>query len=126
VIIDADEVDLDLHVHKDSQRDNGHTRRIVLPESPLETTVKSGEPIAVLRVSGPIPVWPVWSRLSWTAGPRILAHMQSFRERGVEVRLQWWCRTPPDRTEGLVGDGAMWAERRDPSGMNLRRGRSGV
>jgi hypothetical protein len=120
--IDADEVDLDFHGHKDTEGKRGYTRRIVLPESPLETDVQFGEPMAVVRVSWPMPIWPVWSLLSWTADPRILTHMRTFRERSVEVSLQWWRQTPPDQTEGLVTDGAIWAERRDPNDMNLPEG----
>lgn len=122
VFIDHEPVSLDFHLHRDSGQDGRFTRRIVLPESPLRTDAGFAEAMATVRVRWPMPVWPTWSLLSWTADPRILTHMRTFRERAVEVSLQWWRQTPADKTEGLVTDGAIWAERTDPSSVKLPEG----
>lgn len=122
VFIDGDEVAIEFHLHQDPEDKHRYTRRIVLPESPLNLDVGFGEPMAVIRVVWPMPVWPVWSVASWTADPRIMTHLRTFRQRAVEVRLQWWRQTPPGEVEGLVSDGAIWAERRDPNTLNLPSG----
>jgi len=45
--------------------------------------------------------------------------MRAFRERAVEVSIQWWRHDPAAEAEGLVPDGAIWTERRDINTMNL-------
>ena len=69
-----------------------------------------------------MPVWPVWSVFAWTADPRIAVRLRTFRERAVEVSLQWWRHDKATAMDGLVTDGAIWAERRDPNTMNLPDG----
>ncbi len=122
VQIDNELVDVNFHVHPHPTMPGFYTRRFVLPESTLQLDVRFAERMAVLRVGWNMPVWPVWSVFSWTADPRIAVHMRTFRERAVEVSLQWWRKTPPGGVEGLVSDGAIWAERRDPNTMNLPEG----
>lgn len=122
VFINGEEVEIDFHLHKNPDTEHRYTRRIVLPETPLNIEVGFGERMAVVRVDWPMPVWPVWSVMSWTADPRILTHLRTFRSRSIEVSLQWWRQTPPNATAGLVGDGAIWAERTDPNVMNLPDG----
>lgn len=122
VFIDHEPIPLDFHVHRDSNKHGRFTRRIVLPESPLRTDVGFAEAMATVRVRWPMPVWPTWSLLSWTADPRIMTHMRTFRERAVEVSLQWWRQTRANETHGLVTDGAIWAERTDPNTMSLPSG----
>lgn len=119
VFVEDEAVPIDFHLHRDTNHDGRFTRRIVLPESPLRTDVAFAERMATLRVRWAMPVWPVWSLLSWTADPRILTHMRTYRERAVEVSLQWWRNTPADKTEGLVSDAGIWGERSDPNAMNL-------
>lgn len=122
VFIDHEPIPLDFHVHRDTQQDGRFTRRIVLPESPLRTDVGFAEAMATVRVHWPMPVSPVWSLLSWTADPRIMSHMRTFRERAVEVSVQWWQQMPASETEGLVTDGAIWAARTNPNTMDLPNG----
>lgn len=122
VFIDDEEQEIDFHLHKHPDKAHRYTRRIVLPEQPLNLDVGFGEPMAVVRVVWGMPTWPVWSVAAWTADPRIMTRLRTFRDRAVEVSLQWWRQTPPGNTEGLVGDGAIWAERRDPNTMNLPTG----
>jgi hypothetical protein len=122
VFINGDEIVIEFHLHQDPEDKHRYTRRIVLPEGPLNLDVGFGEPMAVVRVVWPMPVWPVWSVASWTADPRIMTHLRTFRQRAVEVTLQWWRRTPPGEVEGLVSDGAIWAERHDPNKINLPAG----
>lgn len=122
VYIDDEEVPVDFHLHENKESPGRYTRRMVLPESRLDLDVGFADTMAVVRVHWPMPVWPVWSVLSWTADPRIMTHLRTFRQRAVEVRLQWWRETPPNRVEGLVADGAIWAERRDPNLLNLPQG----
>lgn len=122
VFVNGDEIAIEFHVHQDSDAKHRYTRRIVLPELPLNLDVGFAEPMAVVRVVWPMPVWPVWSVASWTADPRIMTRLRTFRQRAVEVSLQWWRQTPPGDVQGLVGDGAIWSERRDPNRMNLPDG----
>ena len=82
----------------------------------------SNRSLAVVRVGWNMPVWPVWSVFSWTADPRIAVHLRTFRERAVEVSLQWWRTTRAVGVEGLVTDGAIWTEQRNPDTMNLPDG----
>ena len=119
VFIDGDEIDLHFHFHKESEQNGRYSRRFVLPETTLRTDAAFAENMVALRVRWPMPVWPVWSVASWTADPRILTHVRTFRERSIEVALQWWRQTPADETSGLVTDGAIWAERTDPNEMKL-------
>lgn len=120
--IDGEPVEVDFHVHKHPTMGGFFTRRFVLPESLLKLDVGFAERMAVVRVGWNMPVWPVWSVFSWTADPRIAVHLRTFRERAVEVSLQWWRHDPATALEGLVTDGAIWAERRDPNRMNLPEG----
>lgn len=122
VLLDNKPVEVDFHVHPHPTMQGFLTRRFVLPESMLNLEVGFAERMAALRVGWNMPIWPVWSVLSWTADPRIAVHLRTFRERAVEVSLQWWRETPPRAVEGLVSDGAIWAERRDPNTMNLPAG----
>lgn len=122
VFIDGEAVPVDFHVHENTQEPGRYTRRIVLPESKLNLDVGFADTMAVVRVRWPMPVWPVWSVLSWTADPRIMTHLRTFRQRAVEVRLQWWRETPPSSVDGLVTDGAIWAQRRNPNSLNLPGG----
>jgi hypothetical protein len=122
VSIDGEPVDFDFHVHKHPTMEGVYTRRVVLPESPLKLDVGFAERMAVIRVGWNMPIWPVWSVFSWTADPRIAVHLRTFRERAVEVSLQWWRHDSAAAMDGLVTDGAIWAERRDPNTMNLPDG----
>lgn len=122
VFIDDVEQEIDFHVHYDPDNELRYTRRIILPDQPLNLDVEFGEAMAVLRVVWNMPAWPIWSLGSWTADPRIMTRMRTFRNRAVEVSLEWFRQTPPGDVEGLVGDGAIWAERRDPNQMNLPPG----
>lgn len=99
-----------------------YTSRIILPEAPLRLDVQFGEPMARVRVIWAMPVWPVWNVVSWTADPRILTRLRTFRQRAVEVSLEWWRKTPPAEVTGLVTDGAVWAERTDPNRLVLPPG----
>lgn len=119
VLIDGIEQAIDFHVHKDAEAPNRFTRRIVLPESPLNLDVAFGQPMATLRVIWPMPLWPTWNLVSWTADPRILTRLRTFRQRAVEVSLEWWRKEPPHQVEGLVSDGRIWADRQNPGRMNL-------
>lgn len=122
VHLNGEPLKIDFRVHRDPETEHRVTSRIILPESPLKLNVAFGEQMAVLRVLWPMPVWPVWNLVSWTADPRILTRMRTFRRRAVEVSIEWWRKTPPGQVEGLVGDGAIWAERRDPNNLNLPTG----
>ena len=93
-----------------------------MPETPLDLTAAFGEPMATLRVLWTMPVWPVWRLMSWTADPRIVTHLRTFRQRAVEVSLQWWRQMPASDVQGLVHDGGVWTERHDPNQMNLPEG----
>lgn len=122
VFLDSEEIEIDFHVHRHAETGHRYSRRIIMPEAPLNLDVGFGEPMAVLRVGWNMPVWPVWSVASWTADPRILTRLRTFRQRAIEVSLQWWRQTPPADVDGLVSDGAIWAERRDPNAMKLPGG----
>lgn len=90
VIVNGEKVDLAFHVHKDPKRDDRYTRRFVLPEAPLDTTVRIGEQMGRIFVHWPMPVWPTWRLLAWVPEPRILAQMRTVRNRAVEVSLSRW------------------------------------
>ncbi|MGO4299343.1 hypothetical protein [Leifsonia sp. RAF41] len=122
VFVDGSPVEVNFHLHPHPTVADMYTHRMVLPESPLNINVSFGERMAVLRVAWSMPVWPVWSVLSWTADPLIMTHLRTFRERAVEVSLQWWGRSRPDPEVGLVTDGAIWADRAEPGRMNLPDG----
>lgn len=119
VYINDEEIEIDFHLHQDPVDQHRYTRRIIIDEQPLDLTAGFAEPMAVVRVSWRMPVWPVWSLASWTADPRIMTHMRTFKDRAVEITLQWWRETPALDIQGLVGDGAIWAERTDPNNFNL-------
>ncbi len=120
--IDEVELDLEFHVHPSSTVEGLYNRRYVLPEASLDTDVTFAGSMASVKVIWQMPIAPLWSLLSWTADPRVMTHMRTFRDRAVEVRLQWWREKPPTEVDGLVTDGAIWAERRDPNIMNLPDG----
>lgn len=122
VEIDGEPVAFDFTVRPHPTLPDFVHRRVVLPESPLNLDVGFAERMAVVRVGWSMPIWPVWSVFAWTADPRIAVHLRTFRERAVEVSLQWWRHAPPGDVAGLVTDGAIWAERRDPNTMNLPEG----
>lgn len=122
VFINGDEVPIELRFHEDPATKLRYTSRVVMPETSLDLTAAFGEPMATLRVLWTMPVWPVWRLMSWTADPRIVTHLRTFRQRAVEVSLQWWRQMPASGVEGLVRDGAVWTERHDPNHMNLPEG----
>jgi hypothetical protein len=122
VTLNREVIPIDFHVHHNPDDDTRYTRRIVLPETPLKLDVDYGEPMARLRVAWAMPVWPLWQVGSWTADPRIVTMLRTYRERAVEVSLQWWKKTPAADVEGLVHDAAIWADRSDPNRFNLPSG----
>lgn len=122
VILDGEEQNIDFHVHRNPNDGTRYTRRIVLPESPLKLDVDFGEPMAILRVLWPMPLWPVWQLGSWTADPRVFTRMRTFRQRAVEVSLGWWRHAPTGEARTLVRDGGIWADRQEYNKMNLPDG----
>lgn len=122
VFLNGDEVPFDFVMHRNSVSEHRFNRRLVMEEAPLNLDVGFADRMAVIRVHWPMPVWPVWSVASWTADPRIMTQLRTFRQRAVEVSLQWWRREQASAIEPLVGDGAIWAERSDPKSMNLPTG----
>ncbi|OFI39539.1 hypothetical protein BIU82_00205 [Arthrobacter sp. SW1] len=118
VFMNGDQVPVDFHVHGETGTKTRYTSRIILPESPLDLTAEFGESMATLRVLWNMPVWPVWRVMSWTAEPRIMTVMRTFRERAIDVSLQWWGHTPAAGTE-LERDHGVWAQRQ--RGMELQR-----
>lgn len=99
VLVNGENIDLDFHIHKDPKRDDRYTRRFVLPEARLETSVKHGEQMGRVFVHWPMPVWPTWRLLAWVPEPQVLPQMRTVRNRAVEVSLSWWPASPDGRTE---------------------------
>ncbi|WP_431230450.1 hypothetical protein [Paenarthrobacter nicotinovorans] len=112
-------VDVDLRFHEDPKTKLRYTSRVILPEAQLNLSVGFGEPMAKLRVLWSMPVWPVWSVMSWTADPRIMTVLRTFRERAVEVSLQWWRHLHASEVEALVTDSGIWTAKTDPNMLNL-------
>lgn len=122
ITLNDEPIEFDFHLHKSLTTPGLYNRRFVLPESDIDTGAEFGEVMASMRVAWAMPVWPVWSLASWTADPRILTRMRTFRERVVEVSLEWWRRPADSEPLDLVTDGAIWADRDPPGSMNLPDG----
>lgn len=103
--------DLDFHLHRDPENETRYVSRIVLPEYDLNLTAGFRMPMATVRVSWAMPVWPIWNTMAWTADPRIISRMRTFRERAVEVTLEWWSATSAAAGGGLAHDNGIWASR---------------
>ncbi|WP_309130355.1 hypothetical protein [Brevibacterium sp.] len=108
ITLDGKTEEVDFHLHQNPDDGTRFTRRIILPESPLKTEVGFAEPMATLRVVWEMPVWPVWQLGSWTADPRIFTRLRTFRQRAIEVSLEWWRKELPTEIEALEGDDAIW------------------
>jgi hypothetical protein len=112
VQLNGEEVATDFHVHAQPDDATRYTRRVVLQETALDLDAAFGERMGFLRVSWPMPVWPVWNVVSWTADPRVLTRLRTFRQRAVEVSLEWW--HPSERARnGLVRDRGLWTGRKN-------------
>ncbi|MBD8467084.1 hypothetical protein IFU30_12470 [Plantibacter sp. CFBP 8798] len=122
VTLCGEEVPIDFHLHGATPSADRFSRRIVLAETALDLDKAFGEQMGSLRVIWPMPVWPVWNLVSWTADPRILTRMRTFRQRAVDVSLEWWSHMPPNESGGLVSDGLIWTERGDFRAMKLPSG----
>lgn len=111
ITLDGKTQEVDFHFHQNPEDRTRYTRRIILPESPLKLDVGFAETMATLRVVWEMPVWPVWQLGSWTADPRIFTRLRTFRQRAVEVTLEWWRKESPSTSAALQCDGDIWADR---------------
>lgn len=107
--------DIDFHLHRDPEDDTRYTSRIIMPEYPLDLNAGFAQSMATIRVTWAMPAWPVWNAVAWTADPRIVTRLRTFRQRAVEVSLEWWSRAPANETRDLARDHGVWAERDDPN-----------
>ncbi len=41
-----------------------------------------------LVVHWPMPVWPTWQTAAYVADPRIISRTRTYRDRGIELRLE--------------------------------------
>lgn len=87
--INGEEVPFDFVLHRDPSEPDRFLHRVILPEYPLNLEAGLSEPMAIVRVTWAMPVWPVWSLSNWVADPRISMMMRTFRDRAVEVSIHW-------------------------------------
>lgn len=96
---------------KPAEAPGRYSSRIILPLFDLDLAVEFGEPMARLRVLWPMPIWPVWHVMAWTADPRILVRLRTFRQRAAEVSYEWWLDGRPCDVGDLARDARMWIKR---------------
>lgn len=76
-------------LHENSDVTGGYYYQLIVEAVPLDVTVPTGGTMATLLVHWPMPVWPTWQTAVYLADPRIVSRTRTFRDRGVEVMLEW-------------------------------------
>ncbi|MDG4668658.1 hypothetical protein [Mycobacterium sp. 236(2023)] len=88
----------------------GYYYELVADGVQLDTGPEGQEVMASIVVHWPMPVWPTWQTMTRIADPRVWVRTRTFRDRGIEVWLEWYDgskRRGPDSsrsaTSGLRG-----------------------
>lgn len=67
----------------------GYYNQMIVDRMQLSLDDQQGKVMASIVVHWPMPVWPTWQTMVHVADPRIWARTRTFRDRGVEVWLEW-------------------------------------
>lgn len=95
----------------DPHDEGGFWFRLVLPECSLDLDVGFAQEMLKVRVDWAMPIWPTWQVLSWTADPRLMTRLRTFRARAAEMTIEWWRHPRPAEEPALVRDRAIWTAR---------------
>lgn len=90
-------------LHKNPDVIGGYYHQLIADEVPLDTAVDDGGTLASLVVHWPMPVWPTWQTVAHLADPQIVARTRTYRDRGVELKLE--SMRAPDRIGGAPASG---------------------
>ena len=79
------------HRERDGAGRERFRARIVLDGLAVAVAVDAGayQPCLSVRVVWDMPVWPLWQLTGWVVNPHYLVHLETFRQRAVEVCLLW-------------------------------------
>lgn len=108
--VDGEPIPVDATHHRDPDRDGALYSQVIVPRFRLKLDVGPHEDLATVDVQWPMPVWPSWQLLTYLPDPRILGRMRTYRNRAVQIGLQWSHVPPPEDVDGLAlaRDGAVW------------------
>lgn len=84
-----DITELAFTLHKNQDVTGGYYHQLVAEAVSLDTSVAKGGTMASLVVHWPMPVWPTWQTVVYVADPRIVTRTRTYRDRGIELRLEW-------------------------------------
>ena len=112
-------------LHKNPDVTGGYYHQLIAEAVPLDTSVGKNGTMASLVVHWPMPVWPTWQTAAYVVDPRIITRTRTYRDRGVELRLEW---SRHEAVEGraLAAAGKVWvsgSDKKKTSGLLLARGR---
>jgi len=89
-------------LHKNPDVAGGYYYQLIAGAVPLDITVVNGGTMASLVIHWPMPVWPTWQTVARVVDSRIWMRTRTFRDRGLEARLEWHPATkfsdPADQT----------------------------
>lgn len=95
-------------LHKNPDVMGGYYYQLIAEAVPLDTSVGRGGTVASLVVHWPMPVWPTWQTAAYVADPRIIARTRTYRDRGVNVGLEWTQSEASARCPALATDRNIW------------------
>lgn len=84
---DVSEPTFTLHPNPDVV--GGYYYQLVVEAVQLRTSPEQQSSMASIVVHWPMPVWPTWQTMTHVADPRIWLRTRTFRDRGIEVWLEW-------------------------------------
>jgi len=87
-------------LHKNPDVTGGYYHQLIAEAVPLGTSAGENGTMASIVVHWPMPVWPTWQTAAYIADQRIVTRTRTYRDRGVEMRLEWsQTSTPPPESD---------------------------
>jgi hypothetical protein len=75
-------------LHKNPDVTGGYYHQLIAESVALDTSVSQGGTMASIVVHWPMPVWPTWQTVANIGDQRLLVRTRTYRDRGVELRLE--------------------------------------
>lgn len=98
-------------IHRNEAVEGSFYHQIILQKVPLDLDALKHGTMASASVHWPMPVWPTWQTVAYVADPRIVTRTRTFRNRGVELKLEWTRETTSQESSPLMTNQRMWIDR---------------
>ncbi|MFH5230823.1 hypothetical protein [Antrihabitans spumae] len=111
-------------IHRNPDVEGNYFHQLIVEGVELDLNASKHSPMATIFIHWPMPVWPTWQTVAYVADPLILVRTRTFRDRGIELRLEWSREAPARDCGPLMTDQRMWVERTGPRARAVHEGRA--